>query len=462
GPGNNGGDGLVAARHLHDWGAKVRLFLIKRQMENDKNFALDMERNIPWTDAFADDDPATFGQALASADMVIDSLFGTGKIRPFEGVIKRMLEQVMQEKALRPALVLLAIDLPSGLDADTGAIDPASLLADLTVTLGYPKIGLLRFPGAGNLGQLEVADIGIPSYLAEGIKNELITAESVRGLLPSRPLDANKGTFGKLLVVAGSINYIGAAHLACESAMRVGTGLVTLATPRSLQAILATRLIEVTYIPLPETEAGVIGAEAVPVVRERLADYDAVLLGCGLGHNPATVEFVKRILPDLNMPLIIDADGLNILAQIPDWWRNLKGEVILTPHPGEMSRLLGSSVAEVQENRLETAIRAARQWNQTVVLKGAYTVVASPDGRAGISPVANPGLASAGTGDVLAGAIAGMRTQGLASFEAAICGVHLHSISGEIVRAEIGDAGMIAGDLLQGLPLVLKGIKQGT
>ncbi|MCL0074009.1 NAD(P)H-hydrate dehydratase [Dehalococcoidia bacterium] len=460
GPGNNGGDGLVAARHLHDWGAKVHLYLIKRKTQSDKNFALDMERGIAWTDAAGDLDLSIFDEVLSSADMVIDALFGTGKIRPLEGTVKQMLERVSAAKESRPGLNILAIDLPSGLDADTGAADPACLFADLTITLGYPKVGLFKFPGAARLGWLEIADIGIPSGLDEGINTELITSESIRTLLPPRPLDANKGSFGRLLVVAGSINYIGAAYLACEGAMRVGTGLVTLATPKSLQPVLAGKLVETTYIPLPESEPGVINKEAAPLLREQLAGYDAMLLGCGLGQHPATVQFLRELLFDGSpvIPLVVDADGLNILSQIPQWWQMLPGKAVLTPHPGEMSRLVGNPVAEIQKDRLEAALKAAIEWKQTVVLKGAHTVVASSDGQVRISGAANPGLASAGTGDVLSGVIAGLMAQGLSPFDAASCGVYLHAMAGDLVRAEIGDTGMVAGDLLPRLPLAIKRI----
>ena len=460
GPGNNGGDGLVAARHLHDWGAKVHLFLIKRKTQSDKNFSLNMERGISWTDAACDKGLSIFNKALSAADMVIDALFGTGKIRPLEGIVKQILEQVSAAKESRPGLKILAIDLPSGMDANTGATDPACLAADLTVTLGYPKAGLFKFPGAARVGQLEIADIGIPADLAEGIATELITAESVRALLPSRPRDANKGTFGRLLVVAGSINYIGAAYLACEGAMRVGTGLVTLATAKSLQPSL--KLIEATYIPLPESEPGIISKEAVPVIRERLANYDAMLLGCGLGQDPETAQFLRELLFDGSpgTPVVVDADGLNILARIPQWWQMLEGKAVLTPHPGEMSRLVGKPVAEIQKGRVESALKAAAEWKQTVVLKGAFTVVASSGGEVRISGAANPGLASAGTGDVLSGVIAGLMAQGLSPFDAASCGVYLHAMAGELVREGLGDTGMIASDLLLRLPLVIKRLKQ--
>ncbi len=463
GPGNNGGDGLVAARHLHDWGARVHLFLVKRQTESDKNFALDMERNIPWTDALKPENRATFSKALSSANLFIDSLFGTGKVRPFEGILKEMLESVTEEKSKRPAMKILSVDIPSGLDADSGAIDPAALIPDLTLTFACPKIGLFKFPGAARLGQLQIADIKLPENLSDHINTELITGELVRSLIPSRPLDANKGNFGRLMVVAGSSNYIGAAYLACEAAMRVGTGLVTLATPASLQPIVAGKLTEATYLPLQDKKAGIIDTGALAAIRKNIAGYDGLLIGCGLGQNPPTVEFVREFLFNdfPAKPVVIDADALNILAVTEKWWwQKLPEQAVLTPHPGEMSRLMQKSIAEIQNDRLNTALTAAGEWGQTVVLKGAFTVVASQEGKARICGIANPGLASAGTGDVLAGAIAGFMAQGLPPFDAATCGVYIHAMAGELVKAEIGDTGMLAGDLLPTLPLVIKELKE--
>lgn len=287
---------------------------------------------------------------------------------------------------------------------------------------------------------------------------EPITGELVRALLPERPVNANKGTFGRVLVVAGSINYIGAAYLACEGALRVGAGLVTLATPRSLQSILASKLTEVTYIPLPEPESGVIGAGVVQVIREQLPNYNTMLLGCGLGQGLTTVEFVKELLftEALNVPLVIDADALNIISRFEKWWESLKGKAVLTPHPGEMARLTNKPIRDIQASREETAVKAASEWNQAVILKGAYTVVASPEGKVRVSDFANPGLASAGTGDVLAGAVVGLLAQKMSTFDAATCGVYLHAMAGELVGEELGEAGMVASDLLPRLPLTIK------
>ena len=464
GPGNNGGDGLVAGRYLDDWGAEVSLYLCSQRLASDKNLVLAQEHDIITIQANQDKNFARLESFLASSEVVIDAVFGTGRSRAVDGVFKEVLTRVIKSKQANSNLLVIAVDMPSGLDSDTGDVDPSCIYADATVTLGYPKPGLFSFPGAGRAGKVVVADIGIPPNLAENIPTELITEDWVKSVLPERPLGANKGSFGKVLVVAGSINYIGAAYLACMGAARVGAGLVTLSTASGLQPILAAKLAEVTYAPLPESEAGIIDSKAVSVLKETLPSYEVLLIGCGLGQKTQVVEFIKSTLFGLaqssSPALVIDADALNTLAQIPDWWQKLNQDAILTPHPGEMARLVGTSVEEVQKQRLETARKAAMEWRKVVVLKGAYTVVAASDGRARISQVANPGLASAGTGDVLTGTIAGLVAQGLSLFDAAACGVYLHGEAGEVVRREMGDAGMLASDLLPALPKVIMRLKQ--
>ena len=458
GPGNNGGDGLVAARWLSDWGARVRVYLYRRRSEGDRNLELLQRRGVACAD-LPSEPPEEFARALSSADLIIDALFGTGKLRPLGEEVRRVLEQIRKAREARRRLIILAVDLPSGLDADTGAIDPACLTADVTVTLGYPKLGHFLFPGAERVGRLQVADIGIPPALAEEVRTELLTVEEVKASLPPRPPGANKGTFGRVLVVAGSINYIGAAYLACEGAMRVGAGLVTLATPRSLQPILASKLTEVTYLPLPEVEPGLLHPEAAGAVKEQLPNYDALLLGCGLGQSSGARALVESLLPT-SLPTVIDADGLNLLSQRPHFWERLGDRVVLTPHPGEMARLTGLAIPEIQRTRPAIALEQAAKWRAVVVLKGAHSVVASPEGWAKISPFANAGLASAGTGDVLSGAIGGLLAQGLLPFEAACCGVYLHGLAGELVREELGEAGMVASDLLPQLPRAIKELKR--
>ncbi len=459
GAGNNGGDGLVAARYLHDWGAPVSVYLCARRQAGDENLNLLRERGVPCIEAAEDEGLEKFDGLLAAATCVIDALLGTGKLRPLEGIYRQALEKASRARR-EHKLVLVAVDLPSGMDADTGAIDPACPFADLTVTLAFPKIGLFSFPGAERVGLLKIADIGIPASLADSVQIELMTDSWAASALPARPGGANKGTFGKVLVGAGSVNYIGAAYLACTGAMRVGAGLVTLATAASLQPVLAAKLTEATYLPLPESPPGITSVEAASVIYRHCGDYNILLIGCGLGQSAATVEFASALLLKPDLPkLVLDADALNILGRLPNWWESLAGDAVLTPHPGEMSRLAGLAIDEVQSDRPGVARKFAAAWGKTVVLKGAYTVIAAPDGRCRVSPFANPGLASAGTGDVLSGCIAGLAAQGLPLFEAASLGVYLHGLAGEMVRDALGDAGMLASDLLPVLPLAIKKLK---
>jgi ADP-dependent NAD(P)H-hydrate dehydratase / NAD(P)H-hydrate epimerase len=460
GAGNNGGDGLVAARCLADWGAKVTVYLCSDRPADDENLKLLRDRNIPCLYAKADNQ---LDKILSSATCVIDGLLGTGKVstppRPLDGIFQKTLEKVNAAKALYKFKVV-AIDLPSGMDADTGAIDPACPDADLTVTLAFPKPGLFSYPGAEKVGRLVISDIGIPAELADDSKMELLTADWAAKLLPLRPPNTNKGSFGRVMVSAGCANFIGAAYLACSGALRAGAGLVTLATAKSLTPAIAARLAEVTYLPLPESGTGTIAAAAGEIILKELTEYRVLLLGCGLGRNADTQKYVDLLISAKDLPpLIIDADGLNVMAQIPGWDKKIPRDTVLTPHPGEMSRLTGKTIDDIQKDRTGSALALAKKLNCTVLLKGAYTVIAARDGRCRISPYANPGLATAGTGDVLAGVIAGLAAQKLDLFDAAALGVYLHGEAGEIVRAEIGDTGLIASDLSPVIPKVIKELK---
>ncbi|MCJ7514911.1 MAG: NAD(P)H-hydrate epimerase, partial [Dehalococcoidia bacterium] len=337
GPGNNGGDGLVAGRHLADSGAEVSIYLCTQRLEGDKNLALAQQHGVIAIQADQDTDFARFDSLLVSSDVVIDAIFGTGRSRALDGVFKQVLARVTATKKKTQKLMAIAVDMPSGLDADTGAVDPDCPVVDVTITLGNPKPGLFSFPGAERAGRIIIADIGLPPSMGENIPTELITKDWVKSVLPARPASANKGSFGKVLVVAGSINYIGAAYLACMGAARVGAGLVTLSTASSLQPILAAKMAEVTYFPLPESAAGVIGGKAASVLKKRLPEYEVLLMGCGLGQHANVVKFINSILLSLKSSspaVVLDADALNALAQVPDWWQKLSQDAILTPHPG--------------------------------------------------------------------------------------------------------------------------------
>jgi ADP-dependent NAD(P)H-hydrate dehydratase / NAD(P)H-hydrate epimerase len=463
GAGNNGGDALVAARYLYEWGAEVKVYLLSERAADDKNLQLLEQHAIEIVRLDNDKALSRLKGMLSEAAVVIDGILGTGRARAIAGDFKEVLSKINQEKLKRPGLVIVAVDIPTGLNADTGAVDHSCPGADLTVTLGLPKPGLYNFPGAVHAGKIVIADIGIPEELSRPIQTELITAGWASSALPARPASANKGTFGRILAVAGSENYIGAAYLACMGAARVGAGIVTLSTAKSLQPILASKLTEATYAPLPESERGTLSEKAASALLTILPYYKVMLMGCGIGQHAHTKDFVKAVLaglPEKPPVLVLDADALNILAEIPDWWNKLPAGTILTPHAGEMARLTAGTIEEVQANRLDVCRRAAMDWQKVVVLKGAFTVIADARGHARISSAANAGLASAGTGDVLAGAIAGLAGQGIPLFDAAALGVYLHAAAGDMARNDMGDAGMLASDLLPLLPKVIKGLKK--
>jgi hydroxyethylthiazole kinase-like uncharacterized protein yjeF len=463
GPGNNGGDGLVAARYFHDWGARVMVYLCGKRAENDPNLELVQKREMLCTEAANDANLSQLKMWLKEATAVVDAVFGTGKSRAISGVIAQVLNCAIEVKKQGASWPLIALDLPSGLNADTGEVDPSTPYADNTITLGFPKIGLFNLPGAEKAGKITTVDIGIPGQLTDYVKTELLTASLISSLIPERPPVSHKGTYGKVMAFTGSLNYIGAAYLACTGAIRVGAGLTTLAIAQSLQPILAAKLTEVTYLPLPESAPGILAQGSGELLRRQLTQYDILLMGCGIGQSQSAMNLVETLLlnPGMGLPaVVLDADGINILSQLSNWPKQFPGEAIFTPHAGEMARLLGKSVEEIQSDRIETSREAAVKWHKTVVLKGAYTVIAAADGRVRVSPFANAGLASAGTGDVLAGAVAGMAAQGLSLFDAATCGVYLHGLAGEMVKAEMGDAGMLASDLLPVLPRAIRQLKE--
>ena len=512
GPGNNGGDGLVCARYLRDAGVPVSLYVWKRaESAADENFKLCRDRNLATTRAEEDTNFVALKKFLANTDIIVDALLGTGVTRPIDGLLKELLGVVKSRQGdkvtgrqgeetshlvtlsprhlVSPSRIVVAVDLPSGLNPDTGALDPAALNADLTVTFAFPKIGQLTFPGANAVGELVVADIGI-AETAEVWKTlevlDVATARAIAARLPARARDSHKGTFGKAMICAGSANYVGAAFLAGAAATRAGAGLVTLALARTIYPMIASALHETTFVVLPD-DLGALVPDAVRVLNDHLTGYDALLIGCGFGRDEKTIEFVQRLLglgtkakgqigfvpqgeergetPTELPRLVIDADALFALAQSrrEAWWTRLApNRAILTPHPGEMATLTGLSRDAVQADRVNVARKFAAQWQQVVVLKGAHTVVAAPDPstplrvRATLLPFATPALATAGTGDVLAGAIVAMLAQGLQLYDAAIVGAYLHGLAGEIAQRELGDAGVVAGDLLTRLPVAIR------
>jgi NAD(P)H-hydrate epimerase len=444
GPGNNGGDGLVAARRLHDDGADVRVYLLAQRSETDENLKGVQARDIEVVSPDESNVAETLSQDLLRADAVVDAVLGTGRARPLDGVVADTFNALKNRRCL-----LFAVDLPTGVNADTGEVDPNAIPADVTLTLGYSKLGLHLLPGSAYAGEVEVLDLGLDPSLGNDIDVQMMTEEWARSALPERPLVSNKGTFGRVLVVAGSENYRGAATLSCIGALRAGAGLVTLASRESVRDAVASQLPEVTFVALPE-EGDDLASTAGDVVLQALPNYSVILIGPGLGQSPGAQAMVRGLLtaPALaDVPAVIDADALNALAKMPGWHEALTCRAVLTPHPGELARLAHSNVRDIQGERLETTREYAASWGQTLVLKGAQTVVAQAEGGALISPFANALLATAGTGDVLAGAIAGLEAQGLQPFAAAGLGVYLHGAAGELFAGTYGVSGLLASEL---------------
>ncbi len=464
GSGNNGTDGVVAARHLRRWGAKVDVLICSARSEPDQRLERLKEIGVTVHHIYLKLNYSSVQQAFEHAHLVLDAVLGTNCTRELSGVIKTIFLLLNEIKWKSPSLKILAIDMPSGLIADTGWIDPAAPIADCTIALGYPKLGHYLSPIEKNIGILEIGDIGIPDGLDEFISINLMTVEWAREILPARPLNSHKGTFGKSLIVGGSSQYIGAPYLATAAAIRVGSGLVTAAIPQSIKTTIALKTTEATILPLPETTDGEVSMKATEFILERSEGYKAILLGCGLGTSHETKKMLQDILySDAKLPtIIVDADGLNILSEKTEWWRSFSTKAIITPHLNEMKRLLQTSDVISSKERINIASSSATQWNKIVVLKGPYTVVADPDGGVMVSPFANPALATAGTGDVLAGVITGFLSQGLSIENAAALGVFVHGQAGENIRERMGSTGMIASDLLCELPYVIKGLTDGS
>jgi len=474
GPGNNGGDTLVALTHLVEEGWHARAYVVKRK-KKDELVARFTDAGGEVTFAETDKDLSALGMCFESADILLDGLLGTGIKLPLKAEISAVLEQslfIMSEMDNPPYII--AVDCPSGVDCDTGEAALECLPADLTVTMAAVKRGLLKLPAFEFVGDLAVVDIGLPDDLASfyDLKTEVADHELVAGLLPERALDSHKGTFGTALIAAGSINYTGAALLAGMAAYRSGAGLVTMAVPGPLHVVLAGQLPEATWILLPH-DMGNIAGSAAEALTMSLESASALLVGPGLGLEAKTKEFLEGLLtgksnakkqtshigfvhketkedaPVTLPPMVVDADGLKLLAKIADWHMKLPPLSVLTPHPGEMSVLTGLPKDEIQKDREAVASKYAKEWGHVVVLKGAFTVIAAPNGQLTVIPVASPALARAGTGDVLAGLIVGLRAQGLDAYDAAVAGAYIHAEAGLLAAEDLGTtASVMASDIL--------------
>ena len=449
GKGNNGGDGFVAARHLLNRGIEVEIMLLGNtaDLTGDARTNADIlaKPGIPIAELA---DSAALAERLEHAEVVIDAVFGTGLNTAPRGRYAEAIDAVNESDCF-----VLAVDVPSGVDADTGDVPGSAVEADLTVTMGLAKQGLLLHPGRACCGDIEVADVGIPEHLLnDEFDTALIEDEDILEALPERPDNGHKGTFGTALLVAGARGFSGAACLTGTAAIRAGAGLVKLAYPESITGIVEAGVIEAVKIPVPDTGNGTLALAALDRVLAHAADARAVAIGPGITTDPETQELVLKLLPALSAPVVIDADGLNNLAGRLDVLTAMPAPAILTPHPGELSLLTGRPAPEIDHDRINVARGFAREHGVLLVLKGAPTVVATPAGIVFINSTGNSGLASGGTGDVLTGLIAGLLSQGAEPLDAALAGVFLHGRAADIAAEEFTGYALCAGDVIDHLP----------
>ncbi len=461
GKGNNGGDAFAVARHLFNMGADTKVYIVanKKDVKNDAALNLNIleKMKVETVELLADFQIPQLETALKAADLIIDGVLGTGFKGKINGILEKAIELV--NSAGKP---VISIDIPSGVNGDTGETLGICVKADKTVTFALPKTGLVVYPGCKFAGELIVADISIPKSVIESmdIKLNLMDAGFVSKLIPERYGESNKGDYGKVLIISGSEGMTGSGCLTASAALRTGAGLVYLGVPASLISVYNSSLIETIVIPLEDNKTGFISKESMVEILGKMDRMDAVAVGPGLSTGEDIFYIVSSIIENSKVPLVLDADALNAISKDVSVLKKLKSEAVITPHPGEMARLCGISIKDVQNNRIRIAREFADKWGITVVLKGARTVIAYPDGSTYINPTGNPGMASAGMGDVLTGVILSLIGQGLKPCDAAAAGVYIHGAIGDLVAEKIGVHGLIASDLVKELPYSMQKIGQ--
>lgn len=502
GGGNNGGDGLVTALRLQEIAdVEIGVYLVKARSDDDEMLSAVRESGVFVAEADSDQQYRVLRNMVASAHVVVDAIFGIGARLPLEGDVAKVLRNIQQ--ALKPPApepeesvlldpegessvyssqqVVIALDCPSGVNCDTGEVDKLAIKADETITFIAVKQGLLELPAAEHVGKLWVATLGIPADLdaLQSVQVTYVTGQQVQQMLPQRSTVGHKGTFGKAFIVAGSVNYTGAAGLAALGAYRSGAGLVTVAAPMPVIGGLAAQMLEATWILLPH-DMGVASEKAAEVITKEVGSYKAMLIGPGMGQEDTTKDLLLTLFEQTEQkprrstrgigfaglrkddevetetddvsvtlpPLVLDADALNLLAKVDNWWEHIPENTIITPHPGEMARLCNLETSDVQSRRIELAIEKAAAWQTVVLLKGAHTVVAAPDGQCAVLPFKTAALSTAGTGDVLAGIIVSLLAQGSDPYNAAIVGAYIHGRAGALAEEYAGNShSVIAGDV---------------
>lgn len=457
GRGNNGGDGFVLARHLHNRGCRPQVILLAKKVELKGDAALNAgiadRIGIAIIEAPTEKSWASQKRKIRQATVIVDAIFGTGLTKPAGGRFVKVIEDINRSKAYK-----VAVDIPSGLSSDTHRIIGPCIKADLTVCLAAPKIAHVFMPAEDYIGELVIGDIGVPPFLFEdpNLKLEMIEKKHILPYYKPRKRDGHKGNYGHLFILSGSLGKTGASIMAGKAALKMGAGLVTVGTPQSCLPIVARGMVELMTEPLPETPEKTFSFEALDKSLELLKGKDALMLGPGISTNSSTAEFVLNLLPRVKVPLVLDADALNILAEKPKILKKLRKPAVLTPHPGEFARLLGVSNKEVLDRKLELVPKFAQKYGVFLVLKSYRTLTGTPDGRVFINPTGNAGMASAGTGDVLSGMIASMIIQEKNLLLATLAAVYVHGLSGDIGVAKIGEKPLTAVNLIQYLPAAIK------
>ncbi len=457
GSGNNGGDGFVVARRLHEKGLSVQVAMAfkEKKLSGDAAAKFKLMPDVIPKTFLLPDPKKKLPSLLDEADLIVDAIFGTG----FKGELKEDYIDIISLVNSSDDRII-AVDIPSGVESDTGRVVIAAIECNETVTFGLPKLGCVLYPGASYCGRLSVVDIGFPPDVL-AMHDDIKMTESGEAimLLPKRKDDTHKNACGRVFVLAGSVGLTGAAAMTSQAALKTGAGIVTLGMPKSLNDILEIKLTEVMTMSLSETSDRTISNQAYKQVVEAMYDFDVLALGPGLSINKETKISVLKLIKKVSKPIVVDADGLNALCGAIEVLIERVGETVITPHPGELARLFEVDTSEVQNDRLGYAKRAAQEWNTTVVLKGYRSLIASPNGKVAINPTGNSGMATAGTGDVLTGMIASFGAQGLQAVDAAVLGTYLHGLAGDLVAKDKTDLSLIASDLIEYLPKAIKRLK---
>jgi len=450
GTGNNGGDGLVVARKLHSNYAQVTIFIVgdPKKFKGAARVNYEIVSRLP-IELHLISDITSLRQRLKTADCVVDAIFGTGLDRSVTGIYKNIIELINQNVAYT-----VSVDIPSGVNGNTAQIMGCAVEADYTVTFGLPKIGNLLYPGYEYCGKLFVTHISFPPEMYRTTSSSLMTNDPL--FLPPRRGDAHKGTCGKVLFIAGSAHYLGAPYFAAQSFLRAGGGLSFLATPDTVSSFIGTRGSEIVLVPLKSTPQGSISLENSDFLCEFADGVDMVVIGPGLSLHEETQKLVKELAGRINKPILLDGDGITAISADAGILKKRKNAVILTPHIGEMARLADKKVSDIEENRIEILREAAGNLNSMIALKGAHTLIGLKDGRVYFNLTGNPGMATAGSGDVLTGTVAALFGLGLGTEDALRMGVFVHGLAGDIAAQNIGQDGIIAGDIMDALPLAMR------